>query len=103
MLQAKEVHHIFITFHQNLVISPDVLELCIQNTSDIRNYAEDNSTQAFTKAAHRQFILARHGYLGKGICRVCPSCVVLKIRQRYPSVTGVYIVNICIIRIKDLI
>jgi hypothetical protein len=35
-------------------------------------------------------MLARHGYLVKGNRRVCPSCVVLKIRQQYPSVTGVY-------------
>lgn len=73
-----------------ICLDPDVLELCIRNTCDIRNDREDNSTRAFRKAAYRQFILARHGYLGKGNRRVCPSCVVLKIRQRYPSVTGVY-------------
>jgi hypothetical protein len=67
-----------------------VLELCIRNTSDIRNDREDNSTRSFSKAGYRQFMLARHGYLVKGNRRVCPSCVVLKIRQQYPSVTGVY-------------
>ena len=65
-----------------LCLEPDVLELCIRNTSDIRNDREDNSTRAFRKAAYRQFILARHGYLGKGNRRVCPSCVVIKIRER---------------------
>ena len=73
-----------------LCLDPDVLELCIRNTSDIRNDREDNSTRAFRKAAYRQFILARHGHLGKGNRRVCPSCVVLKIRERFPSITGVY-------------
>ena len=73
-----------------LCLDPDVLELCIYNGSDIRNDREDNSTKAFCKAAYRQFILARHGHLGKGSRRVCPSCVVLKSRERYPSVTGVY-------------
>lgn len=73
-----------------LCLDPDVLELCIRNTGDIRNDREDNSTRAFRKAAYRQFVLARYGYLGKGNRRVCPSCVVLKIRERYPSVTGVY-------------
>ena len=73
-----------------LCLDPDVLELCICNTGDIRNDREDNSTRAFRKAAYRQFVLARYGYLGKGNRRVCPSCVVLKIRERYPSVTGVY-------------
>lgn len=73
-----------------LCLDPDVLELCIRNTGDIRNDREDNSRRAFRKAAYRQFILARYGYLGKGNRRVCPSCVVLKIREQYPSVTGVY-------------
>lgn len=73
-----------------ICLDPDVLELCIRSTSDIRNDREDNSTRAFRKAAYRQFILARHGHLGKGNRRVCPSCVVLEIRKRYPSVTGVY-------------
>ncbi|XP_028416756.1 uncharacterized protein LOC114540966 [Dendronephthya gigantea] len=73
-----------------LCLDPDVLELCIRNTGDIRNDREDNSTRAFRKAAYRQFILARHGHLGRGNRRVCPSCVVLKIRERFPSITGIY-------------
>ena len=73
-----------------LCLDPDVLEMCIRNTGDIRNDREDASTRAFRKAAYRQFILAKYGRLGKGNRRVCPSCVVLKIRERYPSVTGVY-------------
>ena len=73
-----------------LCLDLDVLELCIRNTGDIRNDREDNSTRAFRKAAYRQFILAHHGHLGKGNRRVCPSCVVLKIREKFPSVTGIY-------------
>ena len=73
-----------------LCLDVDVLELCIRNRADIRNDQEDNSTRAFRKAAYRQFILARHGHLGKGNRRVCPSCVVLKIREHFPSVTGIY-------------
>ena len=73
-----------------LCLDPDVLELCIKNMGDIRNDREDNSTRAFRKAAYHQFILARHGHLGKGNRRVCPSCAVLKIRRKYPSITGVY-------------
>ena len=73
-----------------LCLDPDVVELCIRNTGDIRNDREDNSSRAFRKAVYRQFILARHGHLGKGNRRVCPSCVVLKIREQWPSVTGVY-------------
>ena len=73
-----------------LCLDRDVLELCIRNTRDIRNDREDNSPRSFRKAAYRQFILARHGHLGKGNRRVCPSCCVLKIRGHFPSVTGVY-------------
>lgn len=73
-----------------LCLDPDVLQLCIRNMGDIRNDREDNSTRAFRKAAYRQFILARHGHLGRGNRRVCPSCVVLKIRAQFPSLTGVY-------------
>ena len=74
----------------NLCLDPDVLEMCIRNTGDIRNDREDASTCAFRKAAYRRFILAKYGCLGKGNRCVCPSCVVLKISKRYPSVTAVY-------------
>ena len=57
---------------------------------EIRNYREYISTKSFRKAAYSQFILARHGHLGKGNGRVCPFCVVLRIRRQYPSLTGVY-------------
>jgi len=73
-----------------LCLDQDVLELCVRNMGEIRNDREDNSTRSFRKAAYRQFILARHGHLGKGNRRVCPSCVVLRIRRQYPSLTGVY-------------
>ena len=77
-----------------LCLHPDILELCIRNTSDIRNDLQndqkDNRARAFRKAAYRQFILARHGHPGKGNRKVCPSCVVIKLRARYPSLTGVY-------------
>ena len=61
-----------------LCLDPDVLEMCIRSTGDIRNDREDASTHAFRRAAYREFILAKYGCLGKGNRRVCPSCVVLK-------------------------
>ena len=73
-----------------LCLDPDILELGIRNTSDIRNDQKDNRTRAYRKAAFTQFILARHVHLEKGNRRVCSSCVVIKIRARYPSLTGVY-------------
>lgn len=73
-----------------LCLDPDVLQLCIRNRADIRNDRDDNSTRAFRKAAYRQFVLDKYGYLGKGNRKVFPACVVKKIREHYPSQTGVY-------------
>lgn len=75
---------------RKLCVDPDVLQLCIRNRADIRNDRDDNSTRAFRKAAYRQYILDRYGYLGKGNRKVCPSCVVKTVRRNYPSQTGVY-------------
>lgn len=75
---------------QKLCLDPEVLELCIRNRADIRNDREDTSTSSFRKAAYRQFILERYGYLGKGNRKVAPSCVVIRVRRQYPSATGIY-------------
>ena len=56
-----------------LCLDQNVLELCVRNLGEIRNDREDNSARSFRKAAYRQFILARHGHLGKGNRRVCLS------------------------------
>ena len=71
-------------------LDADVLELCIKNCADIRNDREDNSTKTFRKAAYREFILDKYGYLGKGRRKVAPSCVVWCVRHHYPSSTGLY-------------
>ncbi|KAL9969648.1 hypothetical protein ACROYT_G021885 [Oculina patagonica] len=49
-----------------LCLDPDVLQLAIRNRGNIRNDRDDNSTRAFRKAAYRQFVLDRYGFLGKG-------------------------------------
>lgn len=67
-----------------LCLNPDVLQLAV------RNDREDNSTRSFRKSAYRQFVLDGYGHLGKGNRNVCPSCVVLKVCQSYPSQSGVY-------------
>ena len=75
---------------QKLCLDPEVLELCIKNRSDIRNDPENHGTSAFRKAAYRQYILDKYGYLGKGNRKVAPSCVVLRIRKQYPSANSLY-------------
>ena len=66
------------------------LSVRVSYAGEIRNYREYISTKSFRKAAYSQFILSRHGHLSKGNGRVCPFCVVLRIRRQYPSLTGVY-------------
>ena len=63
-----------------LCLDPDILQLCILNRADIRNDPFDNSTRQFRKAAYRQFILDKYGYLGRGNRKVVPSCAVWKVR-----------------------
>ncbi|XP_067045481.1 uncharacterized protein [Acropora muricata] len=41
-------------------------------------------------AAYRQFTWWVHGHLGKTICHVIPSCVVMNIRSAFPSEDGSY-------------
>ena len=73
-----------------LCLDPDILQLCVLNRAEIRNDPIDNSTHQFRKAAYRQYILDKYGYLGRGNRKVVPSCAVWKVRGKYPSLTGVY-------------
>ena len=75
---------------RKLCLDPDYLQLSIKCSGDIRNDRQDNSSRAFRKAAYRHYIIEEYGYLGKHKRRVCPSCCVWKIREHYPSSTGVY-------------
>lgn len=67
-----------------------ILTLAILQRADIRADPVDYSPASYCKAAYRQYILMTHGYLGQGIRRVVPSCVVLAIRRWYPSPSGTY-------------
>lgn len=72
----------------SLCIDHQVLTVAILNRSDIRADPIDYSPSSYRKAAYRQYILWTHGYLGRG--RVVPSCVVLAVREWYPSPIGIY-------------
>ena len=41
-------------------------------------------------AAYRQFIHWTYCRLGRGICRVTPSCVVAAVHREFPEADGVY-------------
>ena len=79
----------YVTF-QNTCTDRDVLIMAIRARCDIRAEDPGYSTNSFRKAAYRQYILWRYKKLGKGNRKVCPSRVVLAIRQLYPSNDGIY-------------
>lgn len=79
-------YHVF----QKVCLDRDVLEVHIKAHAD--HYAEniEFTTNAFRKAAYRQFIMWRFGKLGYGNRRVIPSCIVHMIRCAFPSPDGQY-------------
>ncbi|CAB3976917.1 Hypothetical predicted protein [Paramuricea clavata] len=79
----------FVTF-QNTCTDRDVLLIAIRARYNIRVEDPDCSTNSYSKAAYRQYILWRYKKLGRGNRRVCPSCVVLTIRHIFPADDGNY-------------
>lgn len=69
-------------FFQPAVLDMSVLSIAIVNRSEV--FAEDPeyTPSSYRKAAYRQWILWRHGYLGRANRRIIPSCVVWVVRDR---------------------
>ncbi|KAK3729668.1 hypothetical protein QZH41_011474 [Actinostola sp. cb2023] len=87
-----------ITSHESFLpvcLNRDVLWTALVSLHDRENAGLPNRDEAPNRslryAAYRQFTWWVHGYLGKKIHRVIPSCAVTKIRERYPEPSGVYI------------
>lgn len=78
------------TFH-DVVLNRHVLSVCIIDRGDY--YGEDPvyTPASYRKAAYRQYTLYSHGYLGRGNRKTVPSCVVWKVRERYPAPDNVYL------------
>lgn len=64
--------------------------VAIHQRADIRADPISYSPESFHTAAYRQYILWVYKKLGRGNRRMCPSCVVMAIREWYPSPTGMY-------------
>ena len=75
---------------QNLCPDRNVLEVAIKARCNMRVDDLDFSMNSYRKAAYRQYILWRYGWLGKGNRWVCPSCAVGMIRVAYPLADGNY-------------
>ena len=74
-----------------ICLHPVVLRVAVRNNCDWRADPVVYSHTNFRKAGYRQYILWVYGRLGRGNRRVAPSCVVLRIRARYPSSDGTYL------------
>ncbi|XP_069109769.1 uncharacterized protein [Argopecten irradians] len=78
---------------ETLVLDPQVLALGHRYHRDMLGRARervDNYNKSMRHSAYRNFTLWRHGRLGQGKRKVIPSCVIRKIRNKFPSSTNTY-------------
>ena len=74
-----------------VVLDQRVLLVCIIDRNEVFILNDDpNAHNCLRHMAYRRYILWKYHRLGANNRRVIPSCVVKKIRQRYPSPDGIY-------------
>ena len=71
---------------ENHVLTEHNLELAMRSNSDYLNYPFDpNNNACWRFTAYRQYIMWYWGKLGQGNRKVIPSCIVKKIRDKFPD------------------
>ena len=85
-----ERNHEHPDFHL-IVLDDTVLGVAMKNNSDLWYYTFDvNNNACWRFTAYRQYIMWHWGKLGYGNRKVIPSCVVRKIREKFPDPNNNY-------------
>ena len=71
-----------------VVLNRGVLHLAILSRNDIFNLRRETNNCNLRFASYRQYVLWAFGKLGKGNRVVIPSCVLNKIRAKFPAPVG---------------
>ena len=66
---------------ESIVLDQEALSVAIVVHTDVLVDLLDSSNEGYQFAAYEQFMLWQNGYLGRGNCRVVPSCVTWTIRD----------------------
>ena len=86
-MEKNHEHELF----ENHVLTEHNLELAMRTNADFFNYPFDPTRNASWRFnAYRQFIIWVWGKLGRRNRKVVPSCVIWKIRDRFPDASGNY-------------
>lgn len=84
------VLHLAVDEFHTSILNRNTLQIAVLNRNDMLVYRDVPSNDNLRHAAYRQYVLFKHGVLGKGNRVVIPSCVVWKVRYTYPSHDGTY-------------
>jgi len=76
---------------ENIMINRDVLSVAIVNRHDVLVEDVTYTPETYRKLVYRQWIMWRVGYLGRGVHRVVPLCVVWTMRDRNPAPDRCYL------------
>lgn len=72
----------------NIVLYRENLIVALRNRNEILAYNEDINNKSLRYSAYRQYVLWKWGHMGKRNRAVIPSCVVWKIRSKFPAAPG---------------